>query len=106
MSQNPLKGLLEGVIMVDETYVGGNPKNFSNTKKRQQTKTGRGTDKAPVVALVERGGRVRSWPIANITANTLQSAIRDHVSPKAAIQTNQLISYRASASGSRAAMRR
>lgn len=94
MSQNPLKGLLEGTVMVDESYVGGNPKNFSNKKKREHTKTGRGTDKAPIVALVERGGRVRSWPIANITAKTLQDAIRDNVAPSASIQTDQLISYR------------
>lgn len=92
MSRNPLKGLLEGVVAVNETYVGGNPKNFSNAKKRESAKTGRGTDKTAVVALVERGGRVRAWPIANITANTLQSAIRDNVSPKAA--TDQLTSYR------------
>jgi transposase-like protein len=75
MSQNPLKGLLDGVVMVDESYIGGTPKNFSNAKKRElaktKGKTGRGTDKQPIVALVERGGRVRSWPIANVTAKTL-----------------------------------
>ncbi|MEI9991335.1 MAG: IS1595 family transposase [Rhizomicrobium sp.] len=91
MSQNPLKGLLEGVVMVDETYVGGNPR---NQHKRGEGKTGRGTDKQPVVALVERGGRVRSWPIANITAATLQGAIRDNVDPSASIQTDQLPSYK------------
>ncbi len=94
MSQNPLKGLLDGIVMVDESYIGGNPKNFSNAKKRQHSKTGRGTDKQPIVVLVERGGRARSWPIANITAKTLQDAIRDHVSPKAAIQTDQMVSYK------------
>lgn len=93
MSQNPLKGLLEGTIMVDETYVGGEPKN-KHGHQHNKGKGGRGTDKQPVVALVERGGRVRSWPIANITAKTLQGAIRDHVSPTAAIQTDQLTSYR------------
>ena len=92
MSQNPLKGLLEGVVMVDETYVGGNPRNH-HKRGSGKGKTGRGTDKQPVVALVERGGRVRSWPIANITAKTLQGAIRDHVDPSAAIQTDQLTSY-------------
>lgn len=94
MSQNPLKGLLEGTVMVDESYVGGNPKNFSNKKKREYTKSGRGTDKQPIVALVERGGRVRSWPIANITAKTLQGAIRDNVAPSAGIQTDQLTPYK------------
>jgi transposase-like protein len=91
MSQNPLKGLLEGVVMVDESYIGGNPR---NKHKRGKGPTGRGTDKQPVIALVERGGRVRSWPIANITAATLQGAIRDNVAPSAAIQTDQLMSYK------------
>lgn len=91
MSQNPLKGLLEGTVMVDETYVGGNPR---NKHKRGQGPTGRGTEKQPVVALVERGGRVRAWPIANITAKTLHGAIRDNVNPKAAIQTDELRSYK------------
>jgi transposase-like protein len=91
MSQNPLKGLLEGTVMVDETYVGGNPR---NKHKRGKGPTGRGTEKQPVVALVERGGRVRSWPIANITAKTLQGAIRDHVAPSSEIQTDQLVSYK------------
>jgi len=93
MSKNPLRGLLEGTVMVDETYVGGEPKN-KHGHQRRKAKGGRGTEKQPVVALVERGGRVRSWPIANITAKTLQGAIRDNVDPKAAIQTDQLTSYK------------
>ncbi len=95
MSKNPLKGLLEGTVTVDESYVGGNPKNFSNKKRAAyNSKKGRGTHKTAVVALVERDGRVRSWPIANVTAKTLQDAIRDNVSPQATIFTDQLTSYR------------
>lgn len=90
MAQNPLKGLLQGTVMVDETYVGGKPRPMKGVKRRK----GPSGKKAPVVALVERGGRVRSWPIANVTAKTLQDAIRDNVDPKSAIQTDQLISYR------------
>lgn len=93
MSQNPLKGLLEGVVMADETYVGGNPKN-KHGHRHTYFKGGRGTDKQAVVALVERGGRIRSWPIADVTAKTLQGAIRDHVHPSSQIQTDQLSSYR------------
>ena len=47
----------------------------------------------PLSPCLEKGGRVRSWPIANITAKTLQDAIRDNVHPSAAIQTDQLSSY-------------
>lgn len=90
MSQSPLKGLLQGVVVADETYVGGKPRKLTGKKN----KGGRGTEKAPVLALVERDGRVRSWPIANVTAKTLQDAIRDNVDPSAQIQTDQLISYR------------
>lgn len=91
MSRNPLKGLLEGTIMVDETYVGGKPRQ-ERGKKRPHGHWDR-SKKAIVVALVERGGRVKSWPIADVTARTLQEAIRDHVDPSAGIQTDQLKSY-------------
>ena len=95
MSQNPLKGLLEGIVMVDESYVGGEPGSQQPKAPRiQQKQNWPWHRKQPVVALVERGGRVRSWPIANITAQTLQDAIRDNVVPSAAIQTDQLMSYK------------
>src|SRR5262245_37760609 len=42
--------LLTGTVEVDETYVGGKPR-YKGTSK-----PGRGTDKAPVVAMVQRGG--------------------------------------------------
>jgi transposase-like protein len=90
MAQNPLKGLLEGVVMVDETYVGGKPRHHKGEKRKK----GPSGNKAAVLALVERGGRVRSHPIANVTAKTLQGAIRDNVHPSSAIQTDQLMSYR------------
>ena len=90
MSQNPLKGLLEGIVMVDETYVGGKPRH----RRGEVLKKGPSGTKQPVVALVERGGRVRSWPVADITAKTLQDAIRNNVHPSSAIQTDQLASYK------------
>ncbi len=55
MAQNPLKSLLQGDVIVDETYVGGTPR-----KGGEKGTKGRGTRMTPVVALVECGGRVRS----------------------------------------------
>ncbi len=91
MSKNPLKGLLEGTVMVDETHIGGKARPKRGEKR---TRGYRHPNKATVVALVERGGNIKSWPIADVTAKTLQTAIRDHVSPKAAIQTDELVSYK------------
>lgn len=47
--------ILQGIIEIDETYIGGKPryKNGENKSKR-----GRGTDKQMVVGMVERGGNV------------------------------------------------
>jgi transposase-like protein len=53
-----------GTVEVDETYVGGKPRRkagarqFGDPRRGDNKKGGRGTDKVPVVALVERGGKV------------------------------------------------
>jgi hypothetical protein len=91
MGRNPLKGMLEGTVMVDETHVGGKPR---HRQGEQPKKKGPSGNKAKVIALVERGGRVKSWPIADVTAKTLKGAILDHVSSAASIQTDQLMSYK------------
>ena len=59
MAQEPLKKLV-GIIEADETYMGGEAKNM-HAKDRERRIRGRGgVGKTPVVALVERGGSVRS----------------------------------------------
>jgi transposase-like protein len=92
MEQPPFARALEGVVEADETYVGGKERN----RKRQdkQKKTGRGTNKTPVVALVERGGEVRSFRMANVTGIELKGAIRRNVSRDARIMTDSFKSYR------------
>src|SRR5690242_996585 len=74
MEQPPFARPLSGVVEADETYVGGKERN----RKRQdkQHKTGRGTNKTPVVVLVERGGPARSFRMANVTGEELKGAIR------------------------------
>jgi transposase-like protein len=98
---------LDGTVEVDETYVGGKPRNPSLQEIRGMTfaerkpyfaaraeRRGRGTKKVPVVALVERGGRIRARVVTDVTAQSLGEAIRDNVRPSAAIHTDELSSYR------------
>lgn len=47
--------LLKGIIEMDETYVGGKPRKDGTNHKR-----GRGTEKIPVVGIVERNGNVKA----------------------------------------------
>jgi len=92
MSAGTLCTPLRGTVEVDETYVGGKPrKNFDGTSKGN--KRGRGTAKVPVVALVERNGRVRSHPIQRVNAKTLKGAIRENVHKDSRIMTDEWKSY-------------
>jgi len=90
MSNQPLSGLLKGVIEVDETYIGGKPKKGGD---EGPNKRGRGTKKAPVLAMVERKGKVISRPIENVTAKTLKSAIREVVDKESTIMTDEWPCY-------------
>lgn len=89
MSKEPLAGLLKGTVEVDETYVGGKPRKGSGNRG-----TGRGTKKTPVVALVERGGRVRAMPVEHVGAKDLHKAIRDNVDHTSRLMTDEWHSYR------------
>ena len=76
LSQRIRKGLLgtrspilEGIIEIDETYIGGKPRHTQNGVKVQH-KRGRGTSKTMVAGMVERKGRVIAKPFAKGTYNT------------------------------------
>jgi transposase-like protein len=86
MREEPLASPLKGTVEVDETYIG---------PRRVKGKRGRGAGKKTiVVALIERDGRVKSKPIATISAADLKGAIRENVDKTARIVTDELPSYR------------
>lgn len=97
MDREPMKGLLGvagGTVEVDETYIGGKPRRPAAVPGvRSRAPRGRGTLKTPVVALVERGGRVRAHVVPNVTAPTLKGAVRANVDPSARVMTDELKSY-------------
>jgi transposase-like protein len=104
MTQPAFTRLLSGTVEVDETYIGGkkrrtNKKTYKpldpNEPDWRLKQTGRNTDtKTPVVALVERGGQVRSFRVANVTAETLGGAIRRNVAKEAHLRTDAFSSYK------------
>jgi len=72
----PMGGLGE-TIECDETYVGG--KITNRRDRRMPYMQGKGgspvRNKQPVVSLIERGGRVRSFHVANVNGPTLRSIL-------------------------------
>jgi transposase-like protein len=85
---------LTGTVEVDETYVGGKPRPGTGYHKR-----GRGTKKTPVVALVERGGRVRSQVVRPVNAKSIKAILKKHVSPYATIMTDDYGVYPSATKG-------
>jgi len=85
-------GFLKGDVEVDETYVGGKPRKM-NSQTGRQNPGGRGTKKVPVVALVERGGRVRTKVVTDVTGATLKDAIKKMVHRDSKIITDEWASY-------------
>lgn len=79
---------MHGTVEVDETYVGGKPRYRGPHNKR-----GRGTKKTPVVGMVERGGKVHTRVVPDVTAKTLKGAIREVVSNQSTIMTDENASY-------------
>jgi transposase-like protein len=101
MEQPAFQTLLGGTVEVDETYIGGKRRRSNKRQYRPldpkqpdvRQQVGRGSDKTPVVVLVERGGKARSFRMANVTADELGGAIRRHVSRDAHLRTDSYPSY-------------
>lgn len=87
MSIEPL-AKLAGTVEVDEAYVGGKRK---GGRGRRPADGGR---KAAVAVLVERGGRVKAMPVANVDSKTMEGAIKKHVAPGSRLMTDETNIYR------------
>ena len=63
---------LSGTIEADETYIGGLDKNRHMSDRHHKTGP---WDKATVVAMVERGGDIRSWHVPDVNMHNVGAII-------------------------------
>lgn len=83
--------VLQGIVEVDECYIGGKEKSKHAKKKRNK---GRGpSGKTPVVGMRERGGRTKAMPVPNTGKSTLHRVVTSSVDPSSTVHTDEHKSY-------------
>jgi transposase-like protein len=82
---------LTGTVEIDETYIGGKKRAGAHATKpgeRPKDRKSSVDNKAPVVALVQRDGSVRSQYIERVTADNLRPIIKRTVDADAQVMTD------------------
>lgn len=91
MAEREQRQLLSGVVEMDETYVGGKPRKGnigSGTQGGGNMKLrGRGTNRTPVIGMIQRGGEVRAKVAkkGQLKAKHISALVRHHVDVENAI---------------------
>jgi transposase-like protein len=82
-------GPLSGTAETDETYVGGKPRRKGVRRSGRPNRK----DKAPVLGMVERNGRLRLRHVADLKAPQLRGAIREHIARSSRLITDEYNLY-------------
>jgi transposase-like protein len=84
---------LTGTVEIDETYVGGRPR-YKRLRSEQKGRTGRGTEKAAVLGIVQRGGDVRFRMMDRLTAERLREVIAENADLTCRMITDEFPKYK------------
>jgi len=76
--------MLDGIIEVDETYIGG---------RRKGGKRGRGTEKAKVFGMLQRNGEIRIMHVEDVSSYTLHPLIFGNVKLGSVIMSDEWKAY-------------
>ena len=85
------EGPLSGDVEADESEFGGKPRAY---EKRSGKGHDRRSTRPTIMAMVERGGRVRPTVIPDRGARSIRGAVKTHVLPSSMLFTDELGAYK------------
>lgn len=91
LAQEPIREALKGIVEIDETYVGGKLRVGPQATKpgeRPQDRLSATSNKAAVVAVLQRGGSVRSHHVERVTVENLRPIVDEMVAEDAHLMTD------------------
>jgi transposase-like protein len=91
MTQEPLSSKLTGTVEIDEVYIGGKMRTGTHAVKpgeRRKDRPSATDNKASVVSVLQRGGRVQSIHMERVTGETLRPVIDQMVDESAHVMTD------------------
>lgn len=91
LTQPPIKEKLSGIVEIDETYIGGKMRTGPHAVKpneRPRDRLPAIANKVPVVAVLQRGGSVRSQQVERVTAKELKPIVSAMVKQHAHLMTD------------------
>ncbi len=87
-------GPFNGIVEIDETFIGGQWRNKPWRIRRKGTKRGHGTSKQAVFGMLSRDtGQVIAFPIPNLRSETLLAALRANLASGAHVYTDGWSGY-------------
>lgn len=93
LGREPVASKLEGIVEIDEVYVGGKIRQgAAKDAEGRSTKLGRKharSEKAPVVAMLQRDGDVHSRHIERVTTDNLRPMLNEVVDEQATLITDK-----------------
>lgn len=84
---------MDGLIQVDETFVGGKNKNRHHDKKVEQSQGRSFKDKTPVLGMIDDKGKVKCVAVADTKMATIQPIVRNTVSEGSIVVTDEWMAY-------------